>query len=84
MHISEMGKTEYSVITAHAELEGMAYFDWFDGFLARVKSEGAEFFALADYAEKIRNNPAMHRTAEIVMSPFTGRSGTLAVQREKK
>ena len=79
-----MQKTEYSVITAHAELEGMAYLDWFDDFLSRVKSEGAEFFPLADYAEKIRNTPALHRTAEIVMSPFTGRSGTLAVQRAKK
>ncbi len=84
MYISEMQKTEYSVITAHAELEGMAYLDWFDDFLSRVKSEGAEFFPLADYAEKIRNTPALHRTAEIVMSPFTGRSGTLAVQRAKK
>lgn len=80
MHLAEMRKIEHSVMTAHAELEGMAYLEWFDAFLSKVKSEGAEFYSLADYANEILANPQSLRTAEIKMSPFTGRSGTLAVQ----
>lgn len=80
MHIAEMRKIGYSVMTAHAELEGMAYLEWFDAFLSKVKSEGAKFYSLADYAKEILANPQTVRIAEIKMSPFTGRSGTLAVQ----
>ena len=80
IHITEMGKRTNSVMTVHAELEGMAYLQWFDSFLSRVKSEGVEFFALADYAKELLQAPKKIRRNEIVMSEFTGRTGTLAVQ----
>ena len=80
MHIKEMRTQQYSVLTAHAELEGMAYLQWFDSFLSKVKSEGAEFFALSDYAKMLLQSPEKIRCNNIVMSEFTGRSGTLAVQ----
>ena len=80
MHIKEMRTQQYSVLTAHAELEGMAYLQWFDSFLSKVKSEGAEFFALSDYAKMLLQSPEKIRCNNIVMSKFTGRSGTLAVQ----
>lgn len=79
LHLEEMKKIEFSVLTAHAELEGMAYLDWFDDFLSKAKAEGAEFYALKDYATDILKKQNV-RTAEIKMMPFTGRSGLLAVQ----
>lgn len=81
MHITEMQKQNYSVMTIHAELEGMAYLQWFDDFLSKIKSEGVEFFALSDYAKNLLAEPEKIRRNEIVMSEFTGRSGKLAVQR---
>ena len=81
MHLEKMRDTEYSVITSHAELEGMAYLEWFDEFLSRAKSEGAQFFSLADYARKLLSNRGGVPEGEIVMSPYPGRSGKLAVRR---
>lgn len=81
MHFLEMRKQSNSVMTIHAELEGMAYLEWFDSFLAKAKSENVEFFALSDYAKSLLASPEKIRRNEIVMSEFTGRSGKLAVQR---
>jgi len=80
LHLGEMKKREYSVLTVHAELEGMAYLKWFDSFLGRLKAEGVEFYSLAERAKKLLEDPKSVRASEIRMLPFTGRSCELAVQ----
>ncbi len=77
-HIEDMKKVDYSVMTVHAELEGMAYLDWFDSFLSEVKSQGCEIFSLSTYAKDLLQAPEKIEVAEIKMSPFKGRSGLLA------
>lgn len=81
MHFDKMASQKYSVMTAHAELEGMAYLEWFDGFLSEAKKRGAEFYSLEKRAEELSANRAALPVCEIEMSPFPGRSGLLAVQK---
>ena len=81
MHFDKMESQEYSVMTAHAELEGMAYLEWFDGFLSEAKKRGAEFYSLEKRAEELSANRSALPVCEIEMSPFPGRSGLLAVQK---
>ncbi|MFR6032607.1 MAG: hypothetical protein ACLUKN_05180 [Bacilli bacterium] len=47
MHFKRMEKNQYNVMTIHSELEGMAYLDWFDEFLAQARAMGVEFFSLS-------------------------------------
>lgn len=44
MHFASMRAREYSVLTAHAELEGMAYLEWFDKFISEARGRGVEFY----------------------------------------
>ena len=81
MHFDKMESQEYSVMTAHAELEGMAYLEWFDGFLSEAKKRGAEFYSLEKRAEELSASRSALPVCEIEMSPFPGRSGLLAVQK---
>ena len=80
MHFAEMAKTEYSVITAHAELEGMTYLKWFDEFLEAAQKRGVEFYSLEDRARELDTKRNTLPVCKIEMSPFAGRSGLLAVQ----
>lgn len=82
MHFKTMESQTYSVITAHAELEGMAYLDWFDEFLNKAKKRGVEFYSLFDRAKELLANRESVPIGEIEMSPFLGRSGLLAVQKK--
>lgn len=84
MHFKRMRENQYNVMTIHSELEGMAYLDWFDQFLAQAKALGTEFFPLSEFAEKLIKERNSLPVCEIKMSPFTGRSGTLAVQHPPK
>jgi len=83
LHFKSMESEEYSVITVHAELEGMAYLEWFDKFLAQAEKRGVEFYSLADRARSLLADRAKIPVGEIEMSPFAGRSGLLAVQKAK-
>ncbi len=80
IHIREMKKNDFSVITVHAELEGAAYLKWFGEFLDKAKSEGVEFVRMESYAKKLLDDSQKLCVAEIKMSSFIGRSGLLAVQ----
>lgn len=79
-YLAKISQSRHSVVTVHAELEGMAYLEWFDAFLSKLKSSGTEFIRLDDYAKEILKKPESIPDAEIKMEPFPGRSGTLAVQ----
>ena len=71
----------YKIVHSHFSLEGMAYLEWFDGFLSEAKKRGAEFYSLEKRAEELSANRAALPVCEIEMSPFPGRSGLLAVQK---
>ncbi len=73
-------KNGISVMTCHAELEGMAYAGWLDKFLHSAKSMGVEFDSFENVAQNLVEKGADIPNCEIKMSPFKGRSGLLAVQ----
>lgn len=79
-YFSEIEKDGNHVLTIHSELEGMAYAEYFSGFLEEAKRRGVEFFSLDAWADELLKNPGSIPEAEIQMRPFPGRSGLLAVQ----
>ena len=80
LHFDKMSNQKVSVMTIHAELEGMAYCDWFDSFLSLCKTNAIEFVQLEDYAKSLLENKDSIPIREIKMKHFKGRSGLLAVQ----
>ena len=70
-----------NVLTAHAELEGMAKFDWFRAFLAALKKRGVEIVPTANIAAELKQNPDNIPVCDLADGEVDGRSGTLAVQR---
>lgn len=80
LHFDKMSNQKVSVMTIHAELEGMAYCDWFDSFLSLCKTNSIEFVKLEDYAKSLLENKDSIPIREIKMQSFKGRSGLLAVQ----
>ena len=65
------------VMTIHAEIEGMAYLDWFAGFLDACRAAGVRFVALGEEAQALDDTLPV---ADLVQGEIPGRSGTLAVQ----
>ena len=76
----ERQKNGLSVMTCHAELEGMAYLSWLDKFLKAAKSAGVEFDSFENTAQTLLEKPDEVVFKEIKMAPFKGRSGLLAVE----
>ena len=70
-----------NVLTAHAELEGMAKFDWFRAFLSALKVRGVQIVPTAAIASEMKQNPDNIPVCDLVDGEVDGRSGTLAVQR---
>ena len=70
-----------NVLTAHAELEGMAKFEWFRTFLAALKVRGVQIVPTATVATELKQNPDNVPVCDLVNDEVDGRSGTLAVQR---
>jgi undecaprenyl phosphate-alpha-L-ara4FN deformylase len=67
------------VFTCHAEVEGMAWRDWFEGFLRALQSEGVEFATLDELAARTvaaGNVP----TGRVVAGTLPGRAGTVSCQ----
>ena len=82
IYLKAIKGAERSVMTIHAELEGMAFLDWFKNFLGMLKAEGAEFYNLRDYASSLAQKRAELPVCEIKMSPFPSRGGLIAVQQD--
>ena len=55
IQVSSIKNADVSVMTIHAELEGMAYLQWFEEFLLLLKRENIEFFGLKDFAISLQN-----------------------------
>jgi peptidoglycan/xylan/chitin deacetylase (PgdA/CDA1 family) len=70
-----------NVMTIHAELEGMAYLDWFDGLLGTLKAKGVEFVGMADIAKECFQRRECIPVCSLVQGEMRGRSGALAIQK---
>ena len=72
--------TDRSVMTIHAELEGMRYADFFEAFLKKAKQAGVGFFRCDHWARELLQTPELIPHCEMPLGTLPGRSGTLAVQ----
>lgn len=70
-----------NVLTAHAEIEGMAKLDWFRAFIAAAKAKGVEMVPTATIAAELKQNTDNITVCDLVDGEVDGRSGTMAVQR---
>ena len=73
LSILKVGKL--NVITIHAELEGMKYFNWFYSLLNAFKEQRIEFVSLEKIASK-----GSYGYAELIQAEIDGRSGLVALQ----
>jgi peptidoglycan/xylan/chitin deacetylase (PgdA/CDA1 family) len=69
-----------NVMTVHAEIEGMAYLNWFRTFLDTLKAAGVEFVLMADEARACLARRDQIPINDLIAGEVDGRSGTLAVQ----
>ena len=70
-----------NVLTAHAELEGMAKIAWFREFLAVLQGKrGVEVVPTATIAAELKQNPSGIPVCDLVQGEVDGRSGMMAVQ----
>ncbi len=68
------------VLTIHAELEGMAYRDWFEHLLEVAHNRGVQFVSLAAVANGLAAEGIRLPVCEVMQGSIDGRSGLLAVQ----
>jgi undecaprenyl phosphate-alpha-L-ara4FN deformylase len=71
-----------NTLTAHAEIEGMNYLEWFRGFLLKAKSHDITFLTIEDVAHRYLAEPSHVPVCELIQGTIDGRSGTMAVQAE--
>jgi undecaprenyl phosphate-alpha-L-ara4FN deformylase len=69
-----------NVLTIHAELEGMAFVEWFESLLRRLTDQKVEFVTLEDEAHKLLKNPELIPICDLIQGEVDGRSGLLACQ----
>ena len=70
-----------NVLTAHAEIEGMAELAWFRDFLRQARERRIRFVRLDRLAAEILQKPGLVPTCYLEDGRIDGRSGTLATQR---
>lgn len=80
-YLSLLRSDRPNVLTAHAEIEGMAKLDWFRAFIATAKMKGIEMIPTATLAAELKQNPGNIPVCDLVDGEVDGRSGTMAVQR---
>ncbi len=68
-----------NIFTLHAELEGMAYIEWFEDFLKTLLRDGIDIGPLNIIANHIKDLSAIPY-CELIQGQVEGRSGTLACQ----
>ena len=72
------GKT-WSVLTLHAELEGIGYQEMAGRLLAGLREDGVSCVPLEALAQKVRAGGDPIPAAEVVLLPIRGRAGTVAM-----
>jgi len=79
-YFSLLQRNTINVLTIHAEIEGMAKYNWFREFLTRAASMRIQFVTMDAIAADLLRTPAAIPVCELVSGELDGRSGTLAVQ----
>jgi len=69
-----------NVLTAHAEIEGMAELAWFRGFLRAARDRQWRFLRLDHMAAAVLQQPELVPVCLMTDGHIDGRSGTLATQ----
>lgn len=69
---------DLNVLTLHAELEGMAYLDWFDQFLIYFKSKEYEFTTVHQCAKDLLVEKDKIPYLKLVQKVIDGRGGEVA------
>ncbi|MFL6650654.1 MAG: polysaccharide deacetylase family protein [Sulfurifustaceae bacterium] len=72
-----------NVLTAHAEIEGMAKLDWFRDFLRQAIAQSVRIVRLDRIAARVLRVPASVPVCDLIDGSVDGRSGTLALQGAK-
>ena len=80
-YIRQLSRDHLNVMTAHAEIEGMAKFGWFRSFLIECRARSVRFVRLTDIAAELLHAPRSIPVCDLVDEFAEGRSGTLTVQR---
>ncbi len=79
-YLSLLQTDQPNVLTAHAEIEGMAKLDWFRAFIAAAKAKGVEMVPTATIAAELKQNPSNIPVCDLVDGEVDGRSNMLAIQ----
>jgi len=79
-YFSLLSSDRPNTFTAHAEIEGMNYLNWFRDFLLKAKSQEIIFSTVEDIARHYLSEPSHVPVCELVQGTVDGRSGTMAVQ----
>lgn len=75
-----LNRQQVNVLTAHAEIEGMARLEWFRGLLAVLRQRSVPIVRLDQIAARLLRAHAAIPVCDLVQGTVDGRSGTLAVQ----
>jgi peptidoglycan/xylan/chitin deacetylase (PgdA/CDA1 family) len=79
-YLSQLRADHPNVMTTHAELEGMAYLNWFRSFLEKVLQQGVEIVTVATIAKHALSDEDKIPVCDFLQGEIPGRSGLLAVQ----
>ncbi len=74
-----IAKQSLNILTIHAELEGMAFMDWFKEFLDDSLAKGITFVPVETIANDLLKNKEKIPRLPLLQGEVDGRSGTLAV-----
>jgi undecaprenyl phosphate-alpha-L-ara4FN deformylase len=80
-YLSLLSPGRTNVLTAHAEIEGMAQLAWFRGLLRQARDRQVQFIRLDAMAKQYLLQPNFIPVCLLVDGEIDGRSGTLATQR---
>ena len=80
-YLSRLRNDRPNVLTAHAEIEGMAQLDWFRAFLKVARERAVRVARLDAIANRLLKDRESQPVCDMVQDVTDGRSGTVAVQR---
>lgn len=76
-----INQQELNVFTLHAELEGMAFIEWFERFLDESIAKEIQFVPMITIANELREHKKPPPYLELRQGTIDGRSGTLATHK---
>lgn len=82
-YTDKISSVPMSVLTVHAETEGMSWADWFDGLLGELELPGVRFQRLRDIADNALKERENIPRCELSMGALPGRAGLVAIQKSR-